>query len=353
MMKEKQIFSRHFVELNGCIHNHSEYSFDCEISVKKIIAVAKQKGLDYITINDHRSVSAGSDEAVQNEPDLLILAGMEMNDPTNNNHLLVFGSEVVFKGKSAEEYAKFYMENGAVTFIAHPFENRRTNEFRKYIWTDKENTWFHGLEIWNAVSEWLGSLAPKKNGFFQVFFPGFFIKKANPQALQYWDELAASGVRKAAVGSVDAHTIKHNWHGIKLTFLSHGKLFQTLRTNVLLENKQKPDANDVLQALKNGNSYIINYKLGNPYQFYAGICDSDGNGVIFGEEIKWEKELRFFYRLPKIAKVALIQNGKAIAVQRDEKGFFPIPSSGVYRLEISRWGRGWIYTNHIYVTEKK
>jgi hypothetical protein len=350
MIKKKQIFSREFWELSGCIHIHSKYSFDSDVSIEKIIFAAKKKGLDYFTINDHKSFDASQDEAVKKESDIVILVGTEMNDPANHNHLLVFNSKVILKGKPAGDYAKLYQENGAVTFVAHPFEDRLTKEYRKYIWTDENNTHFHGLEIWNAVSEWLASLNPKKNGFFLVFFPYFFIKKPHEKALQYWDNLAINGIRKAAIGSVDAHTIKYKWHGITFTFLTHAKLFKTIRTNVLIEGNEKPDSDAILHALKKGNSFVVNYRLGNPYHFYAGICDEKGNGVIFGEEILWQKGLRFFFKLPKIATVALIHNGKTMAIKRDEKGFFTIREKGVYRLEITYFGRGWIYTNQIYVT---
>jgi hypothetical protein len=350
MIREKRIFHREFYELTGCIHNHSMYSYDSDVSMAKIISAAKKKGLSFITINDHRTFLAKNDKHVQNEKNLLVIVGAEINDFNNNNHLLVFNSDTVLKGLSAEEYAKTYQENGAVTFIAHPFEDRRTTEYRKYIWTNVENTEFDGLEIWNAVSEWLGRLNPKKNGFFLVFFPYFFIKAPQKKALRYWDELAQKGIRKAAIGSIDAHTIKYKWRGISLKFLTHAKLFKTIRTNVLIEKGKSIDKAGVLQALKQGNSYVVNYRMGDPFQFYAGMSGKNGKDVIFGEEITWEKGLRFYYRLPKIAKVTLIHNGKKIGMKRDEKGFFPIPTKGIYRLEITRFGRGWIYTNHIYVT---
>jgi len=105
---------------------------------------------------------------------------------------------------------------------------------------------------------------------------------------------------------------------------------------------------DILQALKEGKSYIVNYKMGIPYNFYAGIKCGD-NSAVFGEEIELQEGARFYYRLPKISKIKLFHNGVIIEKQFKEKGFFEITEKGFYRLEITRWGRGWIYTNNIYV----
>ena len=108
----------------------------------------------------------------------------------------------------------------------------------------------------------------------------------------------------------------------------------------------------ILNALRNGNSYIVNYKMGNPLHFYAGICNDSGEGVIFGEEIELHEGLQFYFRLPKMAWVSLICDGNKISKKYDEKGSFPIHTSGAYRLEITKFGRGWIYTNHIFVKER-
>ncbi|MCD4819555.1 MAG: hypothetical protein K8S23_12775 [Candidatus Cloacimonetes bacterium] len=348
-MKKKSIFSRDFFELTGCVHNHSEYSYDSSVPISKIILAARNNELDYFTLNDHLNMQARDDRDFRNEKDILIIAGSEINDKSNNNHFLVFDHSEIIKGEDASKYSKYYFENGVTCFAAHPFEKRICNKFRKYIWTDPENTNFHGLEIWNAVSEWVGKLSPKKNGVFLVFFSSFFIRKPFQKTLNYWDDLAKNNIRKAAIGSTDAHSITHKWMGLKLVFLTHKMLFKTIRTNVLLSASETPSQKSILKALRNGNSYIVNYKQGNPYNFYAGISDSKGKSAIFGEEIEYSENLKFYFRLPKIAKVVLIRSGKKIKTERDEKGYFDILGKGVYRLEITQLGRGWIYTNHIYV----
>ena len=134
--------------------------------------------------------------------------------------------------------------------------------------------------------------------------------------------------------------------------LTHKFLFSTIRTNVLLKEDCLPSNDNILKALKNGNSYIANYSLGNPYNFYAGIGNDKGEGVSFGEEIRWDKDLKFFYMLPKNSSVTLLKDGNVIAHQNNRYGSFPITSMGNYRLQVERFGAGWIYTNNIYVVNE-
>lgn len=348
-MKKKNIFGKVYYELTGCIHNHSEYSYDSSISLTRIIREAKLRELDYVTINDHMTLEARNDLAVQKEKDLLVIVGTEINDPQKNHHFLVFNTDEILKGKEVEEYTEFYAGTDAIGFAAHPIEKRISAKFRKFEWEKKEIDNFDGIEIWNYLSEWIGKMKPRLNGIFMVVFPSLFVCKPNRATMDWWDDLNRSGKRRSAIGSVDAHTERMEKLGIKFKFLRHRTLYKTIRTNVLLDSNLEVNEPSILNALKKGNSYIVNNKVGNPYNFYAGISSQEN--AIFGEEIKLAKDMKFYYRLPEIAKVALFRNGHKLASQRHEMGFFQIVKAGNYRLEITRWGRGWIYTNNIFVVE--
>lgn len=348
-MKNKNIFNKKYFELTGCVHNHTIYSFDAQVKLSKIIKAAKKNELDYLTVNDHHTMAAKEDEAIKKENDLIVIVGAEINDPAKNNHFLVFNTDEIIKGKEVKKYIQRYAESDAICFAAHPFEKRASKQFRKYIWTDKKNDNFDGIEIWNYLSDWIGKLNPKLNGLFFVLFPSLFVRKPLRETLDYWDELNAVGKRRSAIGSVDAHSEKIEKFGFKFSFLTHKTMFRSIRTNVLISEDTQIAELNILKALKNGNSYIVNYKLGNPYDFYAGIASSIDNSAIFGEELQFAKDMYFYFKLPKIASVKLYRNGKKIASKLDEKGRFDIRQKGNYRLEIYRFGYGWIFTNNIYV----
>ncbi len=347
-MKERIIFNRKFWELTGCIHNHTEYSYDSKASMKKVIKAARVNNLDYFTINDHRAMDALKDDEYKKEKDIKIIVGCEINDNNNKNHLLVFGSNRIITGSDAQYYTKEYMSENATTFVAHPIEKRANDEFPTYEWTDLDNSNFTGLEIWNFMSQWISKLKRKRNGLILVLMPNLVVRKPFQEILGYWDKLNLAGLRKSAVGSVDAHEQHHRFLGINVNFLSHKFLFKTIRTNILIPNDAAVTQENIIKALANGNSYIVNYRCGIPYNFYAGISDKK-NEAIFGEDIKFNKDLRLYYRLPTICKVKLLCNGKVVDSQKDDKGIFKIKAAGNYRLEIYKNLRGWIYTNNIYV----
>jgi len=348
-MYNRKIFQRNYQELTGCLHVHTEYSFDSRTPVADVIKAAYKNKLDYIGINDHLSNQAKEDVFFKDEKKLTLIPGFEINDIDNNNHLLVYGSDDVLKNKTAAEYVPYYHDQGAITFAAHPFERRSSRQIRKYVWTDTSINQFSGLEIWNALSNWVSKIRPSINGLLWVLLAHNFIRRGSRAAIKWWDELNNAGIRKAAIGSVDAHGLIFKKMCFSFTLLKHKFMFNTVRTNVLLPEGWEINKTNILKALAEGRSYVINYHRGIPYTFYAGISAQNEPGVSFGEEIDYKPGLHYYYHLPKIARVRFYCNGELHSQQLDEKGKFEIKNPGNYRLEILLNRLGWIYTNNIYV----
>ena len=348
-MRNKKIFKRKFYELTGSVHIHTEYSHDSTTSLKKILGYAHKYGIDFITVNDHFTKEAENDPVLKKEKKVKCLVGIEVNDKDLINHYLVFGSDDTKKRDTADEYVRFYKEEGAVGFIAHPIDERKNYSIKDYPWTATHLTEFDGIEIWNYVSSWLRNLNPKKNGLFWVLFQNLIIKRPPRKNIEFWDNYINRGFKKAAIGSIDAHTHTLKILGKKISILTHKSLMKSIRTNVLIPRENGVTNNSILQAMKKGNSYIINYKLGRPYDFYAGVTDSKNVKAIFGEEIEFNKDLKFYYKLPSICNVFLYRNGKLYKKDKEEKGYFNLDKPGAYRLEIEKYHFGWIYTNNIYI----
>ncbi len=356
-MRTVNILSRRYVELTGAIHNHSSFSYDCDVEIGAILQAAFKNQLDYLTINDHHAIP---DEKVvrqelqrvkdENGYEPFVITGSELNDPEDNHHLLTFGQDVPQGNRQVEEYIQEIRENSGLLFAAHPYERRICKDYPLYIWEKVEQLEkVDGMEIWNFTSSWLSKLHPRRNGLLFVLFPSLFVKNPFQQNLILWDNLNSKGFRIAAIGSTDAHGTNHRFLFIRFRVLTHRFLFSTIRTNVLLPEEVELSEKNILQALKRGNSYIVNYRAGNPYNFYAGIGNGEEKVVSFGEEIVWEKDLKFFYMLPKYAVIKLIKDGEIVASQNNRYGSFPVNSTGIYRLQIERLGASWIFTNNIYV----
>lgn len=349
-MQKKIILSRTVNEYTGAIHNHSKYSKDGRIELKEIVQTAQHHKLDYLTINDHNNKDVLKDSYYERAiKKILLIVGVEVNDNEDNHHLLVFNHDKIVSNTEAINYIRYYAGTEAVTFAAHPNERRISQQFRKYEWLDRNLTDFNGVEIWNYSSSWLGKVKPLLNGLLCVFFPGLYIRKPLRKNLKFWDNLNLSNQRKSAIASTDAHDILRKWGPFTFRVLSFKSLFKALRTNVLLPEDMPFTEKNVLNALQKGHSYICNYLLGKPWNFYAAIDNGEGITAIFGDEIVLSSEMKFYYNLSMVSDVYLYYNGKRIDHHHQKNGFFKINEAGFYRLEISRYRYGWIYTNPIYV----
>ena len=354
-MVKKQILNRKYNELSGALHIHTCYSYDCDVSIEIILKYAKKSNLDFITLNDHNNFNAKFDKAFENLPDNpIIIVGAEVNDCDNQHHLLVFNSSVIKSNINADEYLDYYKES--VTFAAHPYEFRKSSKFKKYEWVNKTLTGFSGVEIWNYSSSWIASVSNFYLSFLCLIFPSFFVRKPSNENIMFWDKINIDSFNdktfsfKSAIGSLDAHSHKCSFLKFKFRILTHKKLFNTLRTNVLLNEYENICYENIINALKKGNSYIVNYSLGVPWNFYAVISDKCKQEAIFGEFIEGnDKELYFYFNLPMISDVYLIHNGKRLSKIHDKQGCFTIINKGIYRLEIYRYFYAWIFTNPIYV----
>ncbi len=304
-------------------------------------------------INDHHNFAAKDDPAVREEKDLIILAGAEVNDKGGNNHYLVYGTDHVHSKIPTPEYMQKYAAEGIHGFIAHPKERRRTKKYRKYPWLEKDVRHAAGMEIWNFTSSWIGKLIPTLNAIPMLLFPGCYVRKPLPENLRLWDKWNLEGLRMTGIGTADVHGTRMKLPGFKFRVLSHERLMRMLRTQVLLDEDTEPTPINIYRAMQRGNCYVVNQSIGAPFNFYAGIVDPDGNGATYGEDIDFQKNLTLYFNLPMSSKVVLIHNGKKIAQERDQRGKFAITQPGFYRLEISRFGKGWIYTNPIYVNDTR
>ena len=351
-MKIKKIFGQEIFEYTGCIHIHTEHSFDARGKVEDIIEDAKNAGLDYIAIADHLSMQA---KKSLGKSKFFTICGYEMNDSKKNNHYLTFHTDQVLSPSlSAKEYVKNIAENKGVGFIAHPFEKRITKKYRKFEWTDWSITDFDGIEIWNFLSQWTGTIN-FLNLVFRILFPYFSITKPPSKNLNKWDEFNLKGFQKSAIGGIDVHANRYSWGPIGFTLFPHKQLFQTIRTTIWLREKLNPNNYEtvILTALKNGNSFIVNHKRRHSRNFYCGIISKTTKKFALpGENISLaEGELFLSVYTPQDCTIKIIHDGNKIQSEYINKLSIPITEAGFYRVEAYLGLYGWIFSNPIYVTE--
>lgn len=132
------------------------------------------------------------------------------------------------------------------------------------------------------------------------------------------------------------------------------RFIKRCRTNVLIPqdiySENTENSKYIIEALSNGAYYFINYLTGVPYNFYAVMTDNEKQSAIFGEEIHLnESMLNFYFHLPLVSDIYLLQDNKIISKLHDKQGCFKISNPGNYQLKIKRYTFNWIITNSITV----
>lgn len=122
------------------------------------------------------------------------------------------------------------------------------------------------------------------------------------------------------------------------------------------------DSQHIVQALKNGKSYVAFDALGDPNGFETYLIDGKKQ-YLTGDSVKFKNNLKVYYKLPAepipFYEVVLYRNGRRIDHLNTFTGQFNITQSGVYRIQVRvspnfplpdaiKWIT-WIYTNNFYV----
>ncbi|MCX7875977.1 MAG: CehA/McbA family metallohydrolase [Melioribacteraceae bacterium] len=343
-------------EYVGVLHIHSVFS-DGSGEIVEIVESAKECELDFLIITDHNTLRALNEGFEKWYGNILLLVGCEINDKQNLNHLLAFGiNETISTRIPAKEYTKIVNESGGIGIIAHPFEKRSSmKEHPPYPWTEWESEDFHGIEIWNHMSEWMEGLT-EQNKYNYFLHPLKSIVAPTSETLQKWDELNQKR-KVVGIGGVDAHAHKVNLLGfVELEVFPYKVLFKSIRTHVLLDtslenSKLKNDflfaKEKIYNSIKEGNCFVSNYYHGDAkgFRFYA-----KHKGKIFpmGSSIDFTNGIELKIEVPnENPSIKLIHNGNEIANENKSKLNYKINEKGAYRVEVYLNENAWIFSNHI------
>ena len=112
------------------------------------------------------------------------------------------------------------------------------------------------------------------------------------------------------------------------------------------------DKMQIVDALGNGSSFIVNNYYGNGKGFRF-IAEYEGKNYSMGDEIKFDKtkDKKIIFRtfLPAEAKIRLIHSGKCADELTGLDAIWDSDEKGSYRIEAWKDNRGWIFSNHIRV----
>ncbi|HZQ09115.1 MAG TPA: CehA/McbA family metallohydrolase [Anaerolineae bacterium] len=165
--------------LRGEMHCHTIHS-DGDSTPEKLLQIARERGLDFLAITDHNSISCQRELETFSEPGLILIRGVEVT--TFKGHFNVWGilDWIDFRVTCPEQMAaaiRAATDKGALTSCNHP---------KPYgpMWDYGEVEGYHCIEVWNGP--WIEN---------------------NESALKFWAERLAHGKRIVAVCGSDWHTL--------------------------------------------------------------------------------------------------------------------------------------------------
>ncbi len=350
--------TRDFKEYIGCIHAHSVYS-DGSGTFPEMILAAREAGLDFLLASDHMTLR-GRDEGYAGWHDnLFVSVGYEINDKDDQHHYLAFGLDKLLpETLSHEQYIKAVKQKGALGIAAHPFEQRDLKnslvEFPPIPWGNLDYPEIEVIEIWNMMSHWL-ELTNVRNKYWNVVHPRSFSTFPSRRLLSWWDK--ANLERKVTgVGSVDVHATKIKILGLYTKAVFDYKImFKSIRTHLLCndtlssEDTLKTEA-IIFDIIRSGRTFISNYRRGNAKGFRFWV--EDGDRVLQMGESGVMKNPVVKATIPDRGHCRLIRNGEVIQKGKATEIDLKV-SPGLYRLEVLKGKRGWIYSNHIKILESE
>lgn len=345
--------------MSGVIHCHSTYS-DGNSTFAEVCRDADRVGLDYLLMTDHDNMDARKDHGEKYWGRTLVLIGVEITPRWN--HYLAYGiDDFPSFHLPPREYVKAVADRGGIGFCAHPFEyGSRVLRMNEYSWKAWDAEHYTGLEIWNYFSSWVGGCSSWPRAIRGALLADWqhVAGDPDPRTLAMWDDLGRRR-RVVGIGGVDGHGARRKVVGpLHVTLHPYTRAFRTVRTHLLLDEPFNGDVDhdraQLAAALTAGRAYIVNWERGDPAGFRFIAFTPDGS-LEMGEEaphpgvagtVHFSVAAR---RETPHGQVRLLKDGQVVAETRDTDLQVADSGPGVYRVEVLRRGRGWIYSNPIYL----
>lgn len=331
-------------EVTGVLHVHTRYSHDSEGALEAVVAAAQGLGLDFVILTEHNTLAPLREGKQGFRDGVLVLAGVELS--TEAGHLLGLGvtEEIDRHGRSAQALIDEVNRQGGLALIAHPAGS-------KSPWRDWEVAGTHGMEIYTLSDDMLEG-CPLFLGLQALLFPArpfYAARLSRPvEALGHWDRRLLRDGRQVGVGAVDAHEI--HWMGMRIPPYRH--TFQLARTHLLVAEGPL-GAEAVYEALRKGHAFVSIPLVGEARGFSFWAQQGEQVLGILGDEVPLTPGLELAAWAPAAGRMVLFKDGQAMASYVTQRWAVPVQESGVYRLEVQRRGKPWIFSNPIFVRRSR
>ncbi len=347
-------------------HVHTRFS-DGHGTYWDVLRAAARAGLHAVQITDHNLLVTEVEGYYSVEGRrILLLVGQEIHDPTlipGKNHLLAFRVSQDFSPYALGHPQKLIdavLRDGGLTFIAHPIDGAVPFvEEGDFSWRDWDIQGFHGIELWNAMSEFKRRIPTRAHAVYYAYRFHRVARGPFPETLRLWDRLIREQDRPiVAIGGSDAHALPARLGPLRRTLFPYEWHFRAVNTHLLLPRPLKGDIDQdrelIYQALRKGHAFVA-YDLPAPtdgFRFWA----TGKEGIAWmGDRLPIRGPVTLHLRTPqKATLLRLLRDGVVVqSWQHTSSAQWVTHQPGAYRVEayLHVWGRlrGWIFSNPIYL----
>ncbi|MCB1025832.1 MAG: hypothetical protein KDB79_15665 [Acidobacteria bacterium] len=345
----------------GIIHAHSFLGGHSTGTFDELITAAAKNKLDFVVMTEHTSEFFETSESPLNgsKNEILFVGGNEISAKDGNRFLVIEGfPHLASLGKlNTEEFLTEVHRRNSLAVITYP------EKFK--AWDSK----FDGIEIFSLHTN------AKKMNPITFFFDMIWSYHAYPELtlaryfvrpdanLAKFDELAKTRTIRLFAGT-DAHSnlgfhigddANNKFFNVK--FDRYETIFKLVRTHILLPADKPLSKENLLEALKAGNSYIGLDVLSDTRGFLFSATNGSETKIL-GDQISIDKgPIKLKVSAPQIARFVVYKDGEPVFESGQTASTeFDVNARGNYRVEVyldvlgEPFGKmPWIVSNPIFV----
>jgi hypothetical protein len=354
-------------EYVGNAHMHTPYS-DGTASHAEIARAALRAGLDFVIVTDHNVYVGGVEGYYIGETQhhrMLLLTGEEVHDTRRDpqaNHLLVYGAngEMAAYASNPQGLLDEIKGRGGIAYLAHPIDPAAPLFDEDALpWVNWEVSGYTGIELWNTMSEFKGSLTSRGAALRSALDLARVISGPFPETLALWDRLLKDKQRVKIIGGADAHGQTYSMGPLRRVVFPYELLFRCVNTHILtsmpLNGDIEHDKGLIHNALRSGTSFV-GYDLPSPTKGFQFLAQGLNTQAIMGEWLRIGHGVTLQIVTPRVGEMRLIRDGKIVfqEVEGTHRTYIA-GEPGAYRVEVylpfKGKRRGWIFSNPIFITE--
>ncbi|MGI8545463.1 MAG: hypothetical protein ACR2MD_18560 [Aridibacter sp.] len=360
--QKTKAINQEYTDYKGVIHVHSFLGGHSTGTFDELLVGAEKNQLDFVVMTEHASefydTSAMTLRGVHNKT--LFIGGNETSTRDDNRFLVLDGFQDLNKINKlhTKEFLNEIHSRDRLAFVTYPYKFKSWNEEVDGIEIFSLHT---NAKRMNPIS-FLFDAIWSYNTYPELTLAGYFERPGDN--LRKFDELTKNRKATLFAGS-DAHSNlgfhilgdDANNKLVDVKFDNYETIFRLVRTHILLPKIEELNKDNLLKALKNGNTFVGFDILSNTSGF-SFTAENNNETKIMGDEILSEdSEINLKSNAPQVARFLLFKSGEKVFESGETTEInFKVKEKGTYRVEVYLDSLGepfnkmpWIISNPIYV----